>query len=87
MSALLLVQMSGAPGAGKSTVVRAIGRRKGTVVLDHDVTKSALLEAELEARVAGRASYLTLRALASLSILRSLCWMYIPAPGHFLNDR
>ena len=47
MGALLLVQMSGAPGAGKSTVAHAIGRRTGAVVLDHDVTKSALLEAGL----------------------------------------
>ncbi|MDP9374151.1 MAG: AAA family ATPase [Chloroflexota bacterium] len=63
MTALLLVQMSGAPGAGKSTVARAIGRRTGAAVLDHDVTKSALLEAGVAAAVAGQASYQMLLAL------------------------
>lgn len=63
MTALLLVQMSGAPGTGKSTVARAIGSRTGAAVLDHDVTKSALLGAGVEA-VAGHASYQVLLALA-----------------------
>jgi predicted kinase len=64
MVTLLLVQMSGAPGAGKSTVARAIGRRTGAAVLDHDVVKSALLGAGVAATTAGQASYQTLLALA-----------------------
>lgn len=64
MAPPLFVQMSGAPGAGKSTVARAISRRTGAAVLDHDVTKSALLGAGVAATIAGHASYQTLLALA-----------------------
>ncbi len=64
MAALLLIQMSGVPGAGKSTLARMIGRQTGSVVLDHDVVKSALLEAGVPWSDAGRASYQTLQMLA-----------------------
>ena len=64
MAALLLVQMSGVPGAGKTTVARAIGRRTGAAVLDHDILKSALLESGVPWAAAGPASYRALRALA-----------------------
>jgi len=64
MATPLLVQMSGAPGAGKSTVARAISRRTGASVLDHDVTKSALLGAGVATTIAGHASYQALLALA-----------------------
>ena len=82
MGALLLVQMSGAPGAGKSTVAHAIGRRTGAVVLDHDVTKSALLEAGLAPGVAGRASYLTLRALVR-SVLNQGISVVLDSPCYY----
>ncbi|MHC8520673.1 AAA family ATPase [Rossellomorea sp. H39__3] len=36
--------MSGFPGSGKSTLAREIGKRTGAVIVDHDVTKSALME-------------------------------------------
>lgn len=39
-----LVQMSGCPGAGKSTISRAIARATGAVVIDQDVIKTAILE-------------------------------------------
>jgi predicted kinase len=64
MAALLLIQMSGVPGAGKSTLARTIGRHTGAVVLDHDVVKTALLEAGVPWPDAGRASYQTLQVLA-----------------------
>lgn len=64
MAALLLIQMSGCPGAGKSTVAREIGRRTGAVVLDHDILKSALLEDGVPWELAGRSSYQASRALA-----------------------
>ena len=38
-----LLQMSGVPGSGKSTIARAVGAHFSAVVLDHDDTKSALL--------------------------------------------
>jgi predicted kinase len=64
MTDLVFVQMSGAPGAGKTTVARAVARRLGAVVIDHDVTKSALLEANVPAASAGAASYSVLNAMA-----------------------
>lgn len=36
--------MSGLPGSGKSTLSREIARRLDAVIVDHDVTKTALLE-------------------------------------------
>ncbi|MEZ4870013.1 MAG: ATP-binding protein [Caldilineaceae bacterium] len=61
---LIFVQMSGAPGSGKTTLAHAIAQQTGAVVIDHDVTKSALLEAEIPVAIAGRASYQVLDALA-----------------------
>lgn len=64
MNKLFFVQMSGAPGSGKTTVAQAIGKATGAVVIDHDVTKSALLEAEVPVDLTGRASYQVLDAMA-----------------------
>jgi len=60
----VFVQMSGAPGAGKTTIAGAIAGRIGAVVIDHDVTKSALLDAGVSIAIAGRASYQVLGAVA-----------------------
>lgn len=56
--------MSGAPGSGKSSVAQAIAPKIGAVVIDHDITKSALLEAAVDPAAAGRASYAVLAGLA-----------------------
>lgn len=64
MTQRFFLQMSGAPGSGKTTVARAIGRATGAVVIDHDVTKSALLAADVPVSMAGRASYQVLDAMA-----------------------
>lgn len=65
---LVLVQMSGVPGAGKSTVARGVGRCLGFAVLDHDVVLTALLDAGVSIGQAGKASYETVRALADDSL-------------------
>jgi predicted kinase len=52
-----LLQMAGTPGAGKSVLAAGIGRATGAVVLDHDVTKSALLDGGVAWNVAGPAAY------------------------------
>lgn len=64
MSNLLFVQMSGVPGAGKTTIAHAIAGQIGAVVIDHDVTKSALLDANIPVAIAGHASYMVLDAMA-----------------------
>lgn len=64
MGRLIFVQMSGVPGAGKTTLARALAPLIGAVVIDHDVTKSALLEADVPVELAGRASYSVLDAVA-----------------------
>jgi predicted kinase len=64
MPKLVFIQMSGVPGAGKTTLARAIAPRIGAVVIDHDVTKSALFEANVPVSIAGAASYHVLNAVA-----------------------
>ncbi|HEY0606076.1 MAG TPA: AAA family ATPase [Herpetosiphonaceae bacterium] len=64
MSDLVFIQMSGAPGAGKTTLAHAIAKQINAVVIDHDVTKSAMLEADVPPLMAGRASYVVLAGIA-----------------------
>ena len=64
MTTQFFLQMSGAPGAGKTTIATALGKATGAVVIDHDVTKGALLAADIVPAQAGRASYQVLHALA-----------------------
>ncbi|KAK1995983.1 hypothetical protein LX36DRAFT_682689 [Colletotrichum falcatum] len=40
----LFIQMSGAPGSGKSTMARLLRQSIGGLVVDHDVFRTALLE-------------------------------------------
>ena len=65
----VFVQMSGVPGSGKTTITGVIAGRIGAVVIDHDVTKSALLDAGVPVAIAGRASYEVLGAIAQHFIL------------------
>lgn len=64
MAELLVIQMSGAPGAGKSTIAREIHRRQGTAILDFDIVKSALLARDVPWMMAGRGAYSVMDALA-----------------------
>ena len=40
----LLIQMSGAPGSGKSSMARLLQKSLGGLVIDHDILRSSLLE-------------------------------------------
>ena len=60
----MLVQMSGAPGSGKSTIARRLAHERGLVILYHDVVKAAQLAAGLPFAQAGRLSYAVLLGLA-----------------------
>ena len=58
---MFFVQMPGFPGSGKSTLARQISRRTGAVVIDHDITKSALLNSikkiPVNPKLAGKIGY------------------------------
>jgi predicted kinase len=54
---LLVVQMHGGPGSGKSTIARALGERIGAVVLDKDVMKAALLRVGIAEQRAAAGAY------------------------------
>ncbi len=62
--AKLFIQMSGVPGAGKTTIAHAIAPYINAVIIDHDITKSALLDADVPVALAGKASYHLLGAVA-----------------------
>ncbi|NKB66141.1 MAG: AAA family ATPase [Candidatus Latescibacteria bacterium] len=64
MTNLVFIQMSGPPGSGKTTIATAIAQHIEAVVIDHDITKTALLDAEVPISVAGHASYSVLGAVA-----------------------
>jgi predicted kinase len=54
----LFIQMSGAPGSGKSPVSRLLGRSIGdTVVIDHDVLRLSLLESNVPFKQVAEQAY------------------------------
>ncbi len=62
---MFLLQMAGWMGTGKSTIARAAATATGAIVLDHDTTKTALLEAGVPHPPAGAASYRIVHAIAA----------------------
>jgi len=60
-TSLFFIQMSGFPGSGKSTLSRKIAKETGAVIIDHDISKSALLQSiedtPIDAKLAGKVSY------------------------------
>ncbi len=57
------LQMSGVPGSGKSTLARSLAREFPAIVLDHDDTKSAILNSGVTESQAGGASYSVIKSL------------------------
>lgn len=60
---MFLVQMSGVPGAGKSTIAAYIVEKYGAVSIDLDVIKTALLERGVAPSEAGGAAYAVIYAM------------------------
>lgn len=60
---MFFLQMSGFPGSGKSTLSKQLAKRTGAIIIDHDVSKTALLEilkgTAISEKEIGRASYET----------------------------
>jgi predicted kinase len=53
----LFIQMSGAPGSGKSTTATPLAKLINRVVIDHDILKSALLEKGISFDKAAEVAY------------------------------
>jgi predicted kinase len=58
-----LLQMSGVPGAGKSTIAQHVGARYGAIVVDLDVVRTAILDGGVPVEDSGRAAYPVVYAL------------------------
>lgn len=60
---MFFLQMSGFPGSGKSTLSRQLAKHTGAIIIDHDVSKTALLKVlagtAISEKEMGRASYET----------------------------
>lgn len=84
MTQLYVVQMHGEPGAGKSTLARAIGAALPAVVIDKDIISSALLKGGLARGSVGPASYEALWDLAS-SVLSQGYSVVIDSPAFWVS--
>ncbi len=82
MTAQFLVQMSGVPGSGKSTMAHAIQGRTDAIVLDLDLCKSVALESGVEMETSGRVAYGTLWAFAR-SLLAQNFSVILDSPCRF----
>ncbi|MEV5966164.1 AAA family ATPase [Kribbella sp. NPDC051952] len=61
---MFLLQMSGVPGAGKSTVAAHVVATHGAVAVDYDVIKSAVLDAGFDLAASTKAAYEVMYAQA-----------------------
>ena len=58
---MFFLQMAGFPGAGKSTLAKEIAKQTGCIIIDHDISKTSLMnsfqELQLDDRHCGKISY------------------------------
>jgi predicted kinase len=64
LDAMFLLQMSGVPGSGKSTVAAHVVDAFGAVAVDYDVIKSAVLDAGFDLTSSTKAAYEVMYAQA-----------------------
>ena len=68
---MFLCQMSGVPGAGKSTLARRICKMTNAVLLDLDVVKSSVInsfENDIDFKFAGKVAYELIFSLADSNL-------------------
>ncbi|KAI4868838.1 P-loop containing nucleoside triphosphate hydrolase protein [Hypoxylon rubiginosum] len=78
----LFIQMSGAPGSGKSTIARLLGNSISGVVIDHDIFRSTLLESDVPFDQAARIAYQLQWALAR-DVMKQGCSVIIDSTCNF----
>jgi predicted kinase len=83
MSQKLLIQMSGAPGSGKSTMSRLLARSLNGVVIDHDLLKSFFLDSDLTFEQSGRLAYRLNWVLAADLIRQGRRAVIVDSPCNF----
>jgi predicted kinase len=83
MSQKLLIQMSGAPGSGKSTLSHLLAQSLDGVVIDHDVLKSFFLDSDLTFEQSGRLAYRLNWVLAADLIRQGRRVVIVDSPCNF----
>jgi predicted kinase len=79
---MLVVQMHGESGSGKSTVARTLARAIGALVLDKDVVKAALLRSGIAEEQAAPAAYEVYWGIAA-SLLGQGCSLVLDTPAYW----
>lgn len=54
---MFIAQMSGYPGSGKSTLAKQIAKRMEVIVVDKDIMKTCMLQANVDNGVASKVAY------------------------------
>jgi predicted kinase len=83
MSPKLLIQMSGAPGSGKSTLSRLLAQSLDGVVIDHDLLKSFFLDSDMAFERSGRLAYRFQWVLAADLIRQGRRVVIVDSPCNF----
>jgi predicted kinase len=71
MGDVVVVQMSGVPGAGKTTIARELVRRRRLIAIDRDVVLTAMLESDGASNLESDGS-LTFARVASYSVVKAM---------------